>query len=362
MAIPIPSPLIDFILLGPADDRRQLQDSPILGDVWVEFGRNPATAVDLLISPYRTHHAGTVAAAIQDGLGGSEDRANIAYLQGLVVARLSFAEVLGVVLPKTKWWIDKWIEDSAPKAQRKRKADNQKGNQPKSGAAAEPRHEARAYYTQTKIVLDSVIQSARAWHSKTGDAPTRELTPLDRFFALAGLILWAGVHDRPTAGNSPGSSDDEISYILANISVEKILGLLAELLNKMLADPQREPLVWQVSLNRTATPALTKSIPAVKADAAKTLFKVNCGEIAWAVIDSGIDGSHPAFETEDGTRTRVKRSFDFKNFRKIVSLSNSSKGMREENIKVLMKDKDLLVDPPSDPDAALKKLAEDARN
>ena len=37
MAIEIPSSLVDFILLGPSDDRRQLQDSPILGDVWVAF-------------------------------------------------------------------------------------------------------------------------------------------------------------------------------------------------------------------------------------------------------------------------------------------------------------------------------------
>ena len=36
MAIPIPSPLVEFILLGPLDDLLQLQDSPILGDVWVE--------------------------------------------------------------------------------------------------------------------------------------------------------------------------------------------------------------------------------------------------------------------------------------------------------------------------------------
>ena len=84
-----------------------------------------------------------------------------------------------------------------------------------------------------------------------------------------------------------------------------------------------EPLVFQVSLNRDALPALTKSIPAVKADAAKTaVFKVNCSEIGWAVLDSGIDGKHPAFGGAVGGAQRVKRSFDFRNFRKIVSLSN----------------------------------------
>jgi serine protease AprX len=37
MPIPIPRTLVEFILLGPEDDRRQLQDSPILGEVWVEY-------------------------------------------------------------------------------------------------------------------------------------------------------------------------------------------------------------------------------------------------------------------------------------------------------------------------------------
>ena len=35
MAIEIPRALIEYILLGSGDSRRQLQDSPILGDVWV---------------------------------------------------------------------------------------------------------------------------------------------------------------------------------------------------------------------------------------------------------------------------------------------------------------------------------------
>ncbi len=49
--IPIPSPLVEFILLGPLKDRGQLQDSPILGDVWVEYRKIPqnlSTCLSLL--------------------------------------------------------------------------------------------------------------------------------------------------------------------------------------------------------------------------------------------------------------------------------------------------------------------------
>src|SRR5262249_10108866 len=141
MAIEIPSPLVDFILLGPVDDRRQLQDSPILGDVWIEFGQAPGKPHDLLISPYKTQPAGLVAATIQDELyppddddartepagpvaatmqddldHTDDDDARIAYVQGLVVAHLTFREVLRVIVPRTKWWLDKWTRDAKTKA------------------------------------------------------------------------------------------------------------------------------------------------------------------------------------------------------------------------------------------------------
>ena len=51
MPIPIPRTLVDRLLLGPDGDRRQLQDSPVLGDVWIAFAETPGTACDLLITP-----------------------------------------------------------------------------------------------------------------------------------------------------------------------------------------------------------------------------------------------------------------------------------------------------------------------
>jgi serine protease AprX len=103
LPISVPSKLIEFILLGPADYRRQLQNSPILGDVWIEFGKKPADSCDLLISPNKTQHAGEVACTIEEELVGSaREDANIAHLQGLVVARLSFEDVVRIVVPRTR--------------------------------------------------------------------------------------------------------------------------------------------------------------------------------------------------------------------------------------------------------------------
>jgi len=59
--------------------------------------------------------------------------------------------------------------------------------------------------------------------------------------------------------------------------------------------------IYSISLNREASPTVSRSTLAIKADAARRLFEISCSELAWAVIDSGIDARHTAF------RQRKKR-------------------------------------------------------
>ena len=80
---PIPARLVDLVLLGPADDRRQLQDSPILGDVWLAYAAEPLARHDLLITPHRRTTAANVAHQIANRLkmtGKEREPAQIAYL------------------------------------------------------------------------------------------------------------------------------------------------------------------------------------------------------------------------------------------------------------------------------------------
>jgi serine protease AprX len=374
MPIEIPSPLVEFILLGPMDDRRQLQDSPILGDVWIEFGKAPSEPHDLLISPYKTQRAGDVTARIEEDVenDGSGHDPRIAYLQGLVVASLTFEQVLRVVVPKTKWWIDKWTEDAEPAAPARK--GRGKGGKAEADKSRFTHEVTRQYFGPnpradfTKIMRD-VIGAASVWHKKGKERRTLELAPLDRFAALAGLILWAGQDDN-NLNDMSHDVNSRVTSILSKIEGEiaKVVELLKSLSNKMLADETwrtikfdgKVPLIWSVSRNRPALPAIARSVPAVKADAATTLFKVDCSDIAWAVLDSGIDGDHPAFKKADGTGTRVVGSFDFKNFRKIVNLSNAKPKRRKANLEELEKDRDVLLNPPDDPEADLERLAADA--
>src|SRR5262245_5177512 len=107
-AFAIPAELVEFILLGPEEDHRQLQDSPILGDVWLEYAKDPGNTRDLLITPHRRVTAARVASEILARLKRAEHsgraRANLAYLQGIVAARLNFEDVLRVLVPLTEWW------------------------------------------------------------------------------------------------------------------------------------------------------------------------------------------------------------------------------------------------------------------
>lgn len=64
----IPAELVEHILLGPARDRRVLQDSPLLGDVWAAYALDPGVVQDVLITPHKNTTAAAVADKIPLGL------------------------------------------------------------------------------------------------------------------------------------------------------------------------------------------------------------------------------------------------------------------------------------------------------
>lgn len=307
MAVSIPRSLVEYILLGPAGDRRQLQDSPVLGDVWIAYAKDPRKSQELLITPHNAWTAGSVAIELDTHIAKKrksepkQDDANIAYLQGIIAARLYFDEVLQVVVPATEWWISPL---------------NKK--------------ELQIYRTPSKAkenlnkMLEIASKMVLHWSDPVKN-PRAEgrLSALDRYAALAGIILWAR---GPDGSDLTTQDEPKLAESIGN-AIADIAKDLIDLFNRILrefplgANQQRKALVYQVSLNRQASIAVSKSVPAVKADAARTLFTVNSANIAWAVIDAGIQGDHLAFKGADG-KSRVQKSFDFSNFRKIVSLDN----------------------------------------
>ncbi|MCA1692291.1 MAG: hypothetical protein LC733_08875, partial [Actinobacteria bacterium] len=102
--------VVDTLLLGAGGRRRQLQDFPVLGDVWARFADMPGEPHDLLITPTWGKPTQIVAKQLASiGLDDGEEapyRRQVAYLQDLVVACLTLDDLTGVAIPMTKWWDD----------------------------------------------------------------------------------------------------------------------------------------------------------------------------------------------------------------------------------------------------------------
>ena len=120
-------------------------------------------------------------------------------------------------------------------------------------------------------------------------------------------------------------------------SVHAIINEFAQLMKNLIPVlKEEEGGVWGANLNRQAKAMVWHSTTAVKADAARRLFEVSCKDIYWAVVDSGIDATHPAFRAKlpDGTfakepfkngkgvtdnMTRIVKTYDFTSIRRILS-------------------------------------------
>ncbi len=198
--------LVELVLLGPTNDRRQLQDSPVLGDVWVAYAVKPAAAIDLLITPHKSAPAGPVAKAIADRIRAlkmkrvKSEESKIAYLQGLVAAKLFFEELLRVIVPMTEWWND-------PKIQKQLQAYVKGGR------------------------LTQKIQAIMNWARAEADEDPTTLpaddfatfTALDRYISLAGIILWAATENK-TKKLSLGAGDALSQLETPDPVVERLAG------------------------------------------------------------------------------------------------------------------------------------------
>lgn len=98
---------------------------------------------------------------------------------------------------------------------------------------------------------------------------------------------------------------------------------------------RRHGLLWTVNVNRRVDVSVWLSRETVKADAARLLFKINCGALRWAVVDGGIDATHPAFWRRDAqgrparqdrkdpddrfkTPSRILRTYDFTRLKELL--------------------------------------------
>ena len=267
---------------------RFTQDSPVLPDVWFEFGKNPTARIDLLLNPHYEASPGRVAQVVEGRLAVEQksagakkfkcvsDRgADIAYNQSTVVVRLCFYELIRVILPLTPWW-NKYVWADDGRVLRQFLSDK-----------------------KTRQAL------ARAIDGDMSDDMMRAVDP---------QVIWM-MRVIGTIGASASTARK------GAITSTAIVNACAELVRDIQpATDEGIGIVWSVTRNRPAEVAIWRSTMAVKADAARRLFEISCKHLTWAIIDSGIDATHPAFRMRDGAgkvdqkdpfKTRVTATYDF---------------------------------------------------
>ena len=88
--------------------RRFTQDSPVLPDVWTEYGReheDQSPRRQLLLTPLFGSRPGRVARELRLKLGRIEaEKARVSYNQTYVAVDLDLPELVSIVLPMTRWW------------------------------------------------------------------------------------------------------------------------------------------------------------------------------------------------------------------------------------------------------------------
>jgi hypothetical protein len=249
----------------PEHQRRFTQDFPVLPDVWIAYGRTPADRIEVLLTPHTESNAAAVATALRarleqdrtaDGSAWKNEHPGLGpprvlFNESVVLATLSFWEMLRGALPLTDWW----KQVIAPLGQEWTRAALMNAA---NTLAAEGAGRSVIPGADPKLLLKLIrIAGAIECERRRRDAPEER-------------------GDRPTPQEIEG---------------------FADLFDRLPPVPAAAAgIVWGISLNREASTSVWRSRMTVKADAASRVFEARTTGIRWAILDTGVDAKHPAFK------------------------------------------------------------------
>jgi serine protease AprX len=334
---------LEEIVFGKTGFRRFTQDSPILPDVWIEFGLNPRAQLDLLLTPHWGSAPGKLSNDIAKRLEKEKKSAawaklprdkgkgaDIAYNVSTLAVRLYFDEVIRVILPMTAWWNNNIL---AEKGENFRKLVEDRAFRNKLIEALAKSAKQPDSKSVEKVWDLNRAFSPKIWKGK----PPNRIEHLVWLMKIVGAIALAGKKGNRAAASRSKPKESILS------DTKGIVNAFAELMQGIPAIAVENCAhVWAVNINRQAKAMIWRSTTAIKADAARRLFEVKCDDIRWAIIDSGIDAEHPAFRLrnpdktirkhaflgDDGkvvNNTRVEKTFDFTLIRRILSRDEETK-------------------------------------
>ncbi|HEU0015767.1 MAG TPA: S8 family peptidase [Longimicrobium sp.] len=362
---------LEQLIFASGNARRFTQDSPVLPDVWIRYGmlltRGQMPVLDLLLTPHADSTAGDLYVAVERRLsyerragggwqelragGGylgetlalakaaveaspaaalpeeeSDDVAcnpkvpNLAYNQSTVAGCIHLDEVVRALLPLTQWW-----------------RRNVSGG-------GEPEIDSRAWRDAVGPALGLAAAPPRKPAKRQKEAAPPK-PPLDLLWMarLVGAILAAAREPEPEGEHTWEARLARWTELTAGTPrlLEHFRRLVLAPLPKEEPDLPDDTPLFIISRNRKAKATISFSVQAMKADAARRVFHADCSSLAWAVLDSGIDATHPAFRkrTADektplgdpfvdekgrpGNGTRIDATFDFTEIRTFLAGKSS---------------------------------------
>src|SRR3954468_11963436 len=348
--------LMEQLMFGAGRVHRFTQDSPVLPDVWLQYMNEGAAegdadpAVKLLLTPFRETGAGDVRRVLHQRLVADRAKRNqpkplprVIYNQTTVAATLDFEDLVRIVMPMTEWW-ERMLRDlevtdlgilGDPQVQ-----------EHLAGALCDPEHRTRTLHSNREYPPDllwlirivgamALVRRNQPLPAIFGEKDGVTKATKDDWYPIVAAVAELIADLPPLDDDAPAESGDG---------------------SPVTADKERAR-IYSVSLNRQATPTVSRSTLAIKADAARRLFNISCSQLAWAIIDSGVDAHHPAFRAryeENGhsdipfkepfepqpngkskNQTRVIATYDFT---QIDLLLDPADGNQPDRIKNLRKD------------------------
>lgn len=377
----IPSFVVEYFLLGRTRRdaiERYTQDGGIVSDVWLQFAKDRSKPQLVLIAPTAETSAVALGYALHQGItayraayaNGQRERSSVSPLENFVSAKLYFDELLRVVLPLTAWWHRKHLGALRRKAVASGIALEEKLERAiRSKLGKEDGEIAIRESLKEESVFDRRVIEAAPLAALIGVFMIAE-APYDAFADLRNLIPgspgfeehfedWIMRHAEEIAQ----ASRFELSRQLDTWLMTLQHNLSNPMQSRQPVEPEETPeLIQRVFLNRKASLADTDANCTVKADAAMRVFNVSCRNITWAMIDSGIATSHPAFLDHDArdrqgrtivpTPTRIRATLDFtkidliRNFDLIAFPADSP--MRREVVEMVVNELVALPGTPMD--------------
>lgn len=308
------SMLLEELLLsfGEKQDNHFLQALPIRVSVWRAFSVDTTRPVNLLLTPSYKVPTETAMARLRRTLRRREmdmPKSGLIALTNSIHINASLRDFLFAILPHTYWWHNSALPgrdafDKAVGLVTSRRSLRELGDEFDASrdkaiwrffAAWAVIDLGQAAYDATVSEDQNASESRATTHANTARWQT--------ILEFCDVLLRLGDDDPDTRISDEETArlwDEFFPQVVRNNG--ELVAKITDLGDAFDYDDARHAPIWSVDQNRPVSVAVATSRKTIKADAAREVFGDQSQKIRWAVIDSGIDATHPAFQDRDNAQ------------------------------------------------------------